>query len=83
MNTGNVRVNITLPKELIQVVDAMSGPRKRSLFIADAIIAKVKQDRKAVIEKKLSEGYRNCQKESLYIADEFKFVDLEGWDDRY
>ena len=54
MNTENVRVNITLPKELIQVVDAISGPRKRSLFIADAIVAKVKQDRKAAIEKKLS-----------------------------
>ncbi len=83
MNTDNVRVNITLPKELIQVVDAISGPRKRSLFIADAIVAKVKQDRKAIIKKKLSEGYRNCHKESIDITDEFKFVDLEGWDDRY
>jgi CopG family transcriptional regulator / antitoxin EndoAI len=83
MNTDNVRINITLPKELIQVVDAMSGPRKRSLFIAEAIAFKVKQNKKTEIEKKLSEGYRICQKESLDIADEFESVDLEGWDDQY
>jgi metal-responsive CopG/Arc/MetJ family transcriptional regulator len=83
MNTDNVRINITLPKELIQVVDAMSGPRKRSLFIAEAIVFKIKQDKKAEIEKKLSEGYRICQKESLDIADDFESVDLEGWDDQY
>ena len=41
------------------------------------------QSKKAEIEKKLSEGYRICQKESLDIADEFESVDLEGWDDQY
>ena len=83
MNTDNVRLNITIPKELIQLVDQISGPRKRSLFIAEAIRFKVKQERKVVLEKKLSEGYRACKKESLDIASEFEFSDLEGWDDKY
>jgi len=83
MNTENVRLNITLPKALIQLVDQVSGPRKRSLFIAEAILLKVKQDRQVEIEKKLSEGYRACQKESLNIASEFESADLEGWDEQY
>jgi len=83
MNTENVRLNITLPKGLIQLVDQISGPRKRSLFIAEAIRFKVKQDRKVELEKKLSEGYRACQKESLDMASEFESADLEGWDDKY
>ena len=37
----------------------------------------------AELEKKLSEGYRVCQKECLDIASEFEAADLEGWDDRY
>ena len=83
MNTNNVRLNITIPKELIKLVDKISGPRKRSLFIAEAIRLKVKQERKVELEKKLSEGYRACKKESLDIASEFEFSDLEGWDDKY
>ena len=83
MDTENVRLNITLPKGLIQLVDQLSGPRKRSLFIAEAIRFKVEQDRKVELEKKLSEGYRACKKKSLDIASEFESADLEGWDDRY
>ena len=83
MSTENIRINITLPKALIQLVDELSGPRKRSLFIAEAINFKVNQDRKTELEKKLSEGYRACQKESLDMASEFESADLEGWDDQY
>jgi CopG family transcriptional regulator/antitoxin EndoAI len=83
MNTEKVRLNITLPKGLIQLVDQISGPRKRSQFIAEAIRYKVKHDKKVALEKKLSEGYRACKKESLDIASEFESADLEGWDDSY
>ncbi len=83
MNVENVRINITLPKELIQLVDSISGPRKRSSFIADAIRFKIGQDRKTELEKQLAEGYRACNTESLDMADEFHVIDLEGWDDRY
>ena len=82
MNTENVRLNIILPKKLIQVVDQISGPRKRSLFIAEAIRLKIKQDQKWAMARKLSEGYRACQNESLNIASEFESADLEGWDDK-
>ena len=37
MNTDPVRLNITLPKKLVQSLDKFAGPRKRSRFIAKAL----------------------------------------------
>jgi len=81
MNTENVRLNITLPKDLVHLIDQMSGPRKRSLFIAEAVQLKVRQAKKEALEKKLAEGYRAGYTQSRKIANEFEAIDLEGWDD--
>jgi len=81
MNTDNIRLNITLPKDLVHLIDQLSGPRKRSLFIAEAVQLKVRQTKREALEKKLAEGYRAGYSESREIASEFESVDLEGWDD--
>jgi CopG family transcriptional regulator / antitoxin EndoAI len=81
MNTQKVRLNVTLPKDLVNMVDQMTGAKKRSMFIAEAIELKVKQTRKGLLEKQLAEGYRACQKESIDISSEFEITDLEGWDE--
>jgi len=81
MNTKNVRLNITLPKDLVHLIDQMSGPRKRSLFIAEAVQLKVRQAKKEALEKKLAEGYRAGYNEAREMASEFEAIDLEGWDD--
>lgn len=81
MDTDNIRLNITLPKDLVHLIDQMSGPRKRSLFIAKAVQLKVRQAQKEALEKKLAEGYRAGYNESREMASEFDAIDLEGWDD--
>ncbi|MGD9107374.1 MAG: hypothetical protein PVJ87_11100 [Desulfobacterales bacterium] len=81
MSTENVRLNITLPKDLVHLIDQMSGPRKRSLFIAEAVQLKVRQTKKKALEKKLAEGYRAGYNQSRKMANEFEAIDLEGWDD--
>jgi metal-responsive CopG/Arc/MetJ family transcriptional regulator len=81
MGTDNIRLNITLPKDLVNLIDKMSGSRKRSLFIAEAVQLKVRQAQKGVLEKKLAEGYRAGFNESREMVSEFEAVDLEGWDD--
>ena len=78
MNTQNVRLNITLPKDLVCMVDRMTGAKKRSMFIAEAIELKVKQTRKETLEKQLAEGYRARQKEGLDISSEFRLVESFG-----
>lgn len=81
MDTQKVRLNVTLPKDLVKMVDRMTGTKKRSMFIAEAIELKVKQTKKEILEKKLAEGYRAYQNEALDISSEFETADLEGWDD--
>ena len=81
MGTDNIRLNIILPKDLVHLIDQMSGPRKRSLFIAEAVQLKVRQAKKEALEKKLAEGYRAGYNESRKMASEFEAIDLEGWDD--
>lgn len=81
MNTQKIRLNVTLPKHLVELVDRMTGAKKRSMFIAAAIELKVKQTRKEILENQLAEGYRAGQKESTDIASEFEAIDLEGWDE--
>jgi metal-responsive CopG/Arc/MetJ family transcriptional regulator len=81
MNTDPVRLNITLPKKLVQSLDKLAGPRKRSRFIAKALENQIKQYEEAELEKLLAEGYQATEKESVAFAKEFEAVDLEGWDE--
>jgi len=81
MNTDPVRLNITLPKKLVQSLDKLAGPRKRSRFIAKALENQIKQYEKAELEKLLAQGYQATEKESVSFAKEFEAADLEGWDE--
>ena len=81
MDTDMVRLNITLPKELVRSLNKLAGSRKRSRFISEAIQQKIEQIQKQELENLLEEGYRATAKESLDLAKEFESVDLKGWDD--
>ncbi len=81
MNTDPVRLNITLPKKLVQRLDKSAGPRKRSRFIAKALENQIKQHEMTELEKLLADGYQATEKESVAFAKEFEAVDLEGWDE--
>lgn len=81
MGTETVRLNITLPKGLVEAMNRVAEPRKRSRFIAEAVRHKIEQKEKDEMEKLLVEGYQAAAKESPALAKEFEKADLEGWDD--
>ena len=81
MDTETVRLNITLPKVLVEAMNRMTEPRKRSWFIAEAVKQKIEQKEKEDMEKLLAEGYKAAAKESSTLTREFESADLEGWDD--
>jgi len=81
MNTESVRLNITLPKGLVEAMNRITEPRKRSRFIAEAVRQKIEQKDKEEIEKLLVEGYQAVAKESLAMTKEFESADLKGWHD--
>ena len=62
-------------------MNRMTGPRKRSRFIAEAVRQKIEQDQKKEMDKLLVEGYQAAANESLELSKEFESIDLEGWDD--
>lgn len=79
MNSDTVRLNITLSKDLVTSLDQITGPRKRSRFIEEAVEMHIKQKQKEKLDKLLEEGYRATKNESLSLSREFEPVDLEGW----
>ena len=81
METETVRLNVTLPKVLVEAMNRMTEPRKRSRFIAEAVRQKILQKEREEMENLLIEGYQAAAKESLTLAKEFESADLEGWDD--
>ena len=81
MNTETVRLNITIPKDLAQALNKLTGPRKRSQFIAEAVKQRIEQKEKEELKKILEEGYRATARENLTISKAFEAADLEGWDE--
>ena len=81
MNTENIRLNITIPKDLFIALNEYAGPRKKSRFIAQAIrkLSEIRQTHGE--DKALEEGYCAAARENMIISDEFEAADLEGWDD--
>ncbi len=81
MNTDMVRMNITLPKELIAALNKVAGPRERSRFIMESVRERIAHYEKLELQRCLAEGYQATAKEGLAITKEFEEVDLEGWDE--
>jgi len=81
MNTKTIRINITLPKDLVASLDEMAGPRKRSRFIAQALRMMIDQVKSTEMDLELTEGYRGRKNENLKVAEAFEPLDLEGWDE--
>jgi metal-responsive CopG/Arc/MetJ family transcriptional regulator len=76
-----VRMNITVPKELALQMDELTGPRKRSQFISEALKHRIEEIQHEKAQKALEEGYKSRKEESRFITKEFEPVDLEGWDE--
>jgi len=76
-----VRLNITLPEELVLQIDKLAGPRKKSRFIAESLRLGIKRIQDKELQKTLEEGYRAGKLESQSVAKEFEHIDIEGWDE--
>ncbi len=81
MHTETARINVTLPRELIEALNQIAGSRSRSRLISESLQAYIQEMQKAELGKKLEEGYRASAKEVVNLAREFEAADLEGWDE--
>jgi metal-responsive CopG/Arc/MetJ family transcriptional regulator len=81
MQTETVRINVTLPRDVIESLNQIAGPRSRSRLIAESIREHIRQMKAAELEKRLAEGYRAVAAENMVMTEEFEAIDLEGWDE--
>ena len=81
MRIETVRINVTLPKGIIDSLDQIAGPRGRSGLIAESVREHIRQMKRAELEKRLEEGYSVAASVNAAMAAEFEAVDLEGWDE--
>ena len=75
------RMNISIPQELAYQVDQLTGPRKRSQFISEALKHRIEEIQGERSQKALEEGYKARKEESHSVTKEFQTADLEGWDE--
>jgi len=78
---NSVRLNITLPREVAEKLDALAGRKGKSSFIAECIRQKIAQLERERLRGLLIEGYESTKKEGLSITREFEPLDIEGWDE--
>ena len=75
------RMNISIPQELAYQVDQLTGPRKRSQFISEALKHRIEEIQGERSQKAVEEGYKARKEESHSVTKEFQAADLEGWDE--
>ena len=78
---GTVRMNITIPEQLARKLDRLVSPRKKSMFIVNSLEEYIQGMEREELKARLKEGYKVRRDEGLRIAEEFRKVDLEGWDE--
>jgi metal-responsive CopG/Arc/MetJ family transcriptional regulator len=76
-----VRLNLVLPRSLVQEMEVMAGSRRRSQFIVEAIRDRIAALQKERIQELMAEGYRATWEEDRKLAEEFTAADVENWDD--
>lgn len=75
MNT--VRVNITLPMEIAQM---LRNVKNKSAFIAEAIRERVEREEKSNLIKELTEGYQIRRKEDNELSLDWDITSGDGID---
>lgn len=70
------RLNITLPEK---VAEAIEGYNNKSKFIAEAIIEKIKKEKKEKLDLLLVEGYKSEYSLDKKIDKEWGAATIEGW----
>ena len=75
MNT--VRVNITLPMEIAQM---LRNVKNKSAFIAEAIRERIEKEEKANLIKELTEGYQTRRKEDNELSLDWDTTSGDGID---
>ncbi|MFN7904310.1 MAG: ribbon-helix-helix domain-containing protein [Pseudobdellovibrionaceae bacterium] len=71
---GAVRMNITLPEDVVKILNKKTKLGEKSAFIADAIRAYVEKESHESLMKKMIRGY---QASNAFTADDKEWLDAD------
>ena len=76
-----VRINITLPEEVVKKLNKMTKQRERSAYIAAALDFYQKHQHKKNLMEEMIEGYLKTHGESSELNQDFDSASLDRWED--
>ena len=74
-----LKVNFTIPEDVIGMLKAYVGERQRSSFVAAAIREKLIHLEREQLRQALIEGYLAQREEDLALNKEWESATLESW----
>lgn len=80
--TTRERVNITLPRETLELIDKLSEKGARSRFLNEAVQFYVEKKGRSNLKRFLKEGYIKHAKRDLDIAQEWFHLEKEVWPEK-
>lgn len=75
------RINITLPEEMLELIDRVTEQGDRSCFIGEAVRHYIQETGRALLSKRLKEGILRRAERDLGLAEEWFHVNKEVWQD--
>ncbi len=78
---SNVRMNITVPEDVVELLKDHAGPREQSQFIAESVRLRAKQIEKEKLMHELKLEYEEAAKEALEMNKDFEYTLLDGIED--
>ena len=73
------RINITLPKETITLLDRVAEKGSRSTFINTAVREYIINTRRSTLKQQLKEGAEKNAQNDLFLVDEWLDLEEEVW----
>ena len=74
-----LKLNFTIPEDIAEALKARISKRKRSAFVAAAVLDKLKELEQEQLGQALMEGYQARREEDTEINREWEASTLEEW----
>ncbi|MCL4458799.1 MAG: hypothetical protein M1136_04295 [Chloroflexi bacterium] len=74
-----LKLNFTVPEDVAEALKARVSKRKRSAFVAAAVLDKLQELEREQLRQALMEGYQARREENTEINREWEGATLEGW----
>ncbi|MFP3975608.1 MAG: hypothetical protein ACOC6S_02775 [Chloroflexota bacterium] len=74
-----LKLNFTIPEDIAEALKARVSKRKRSAFVATAVLDKLKELEQEQLTQSLVEGYQARRAEDADVDQEWEEATLEKW----